>query len=206
MKQETICIKGKCFYGFTEERIRRFEDREWVIEDELALLEEGLICNNHDLITINEDETYYSWKQEIYTREELLESEKEYFTGQELEDHVQFLLDRQERNPKNTNSDVWILKARRDDKFISYMARNATKKHIVTKTDRIDYDRYLKYDQLNNMDLQYWTARANSICKYNNKFVWDRSSTYQDQVYDQEKAENERINKAICMNCLKIAS
>lgn len=207
MKQETICIKKDCYFGYTEDRIKKFEKRDWILEDQLKDFKKGLVCQTgHDLITINENEDFYNWKRYPMTEEEIRESEKEFFSGQELEDHVKYLLDIQEKYPKNSADDVWILKATRDDKFISYMARNATKKHIVTKVDRIDYDRYLKYDQLNNMDLQYWTARASSICKYNNKFVWDRPSSYNDPVYDRELAENERINKAICMNCLKKAS
>lgn len=207
MKQETICIKEDCYFGYTEDRIRKFVIVEWVLEDQLEDFKKGLVCQTgHDLITINEDEDFVNWKWYPKTREEVIADIDRFGDEFDTEELREIYITKKINDYKIGDESVWIIKPTRKDLYYSYMARQATKKHIVTKKDRIDYSRYVKYDQLNNMDLSYWTARSSSLCPYNNKFVWDFDSTRKDPLYDEVDVEIERINKVICMNCLKKAS
>lgn len=189
--KETICIKD-CLFGYTEERINN-QFVEWQIED---LTKD---CGNHDLITINSDETYTNWKRYTLSEEEIRQDGERFFTGSELEEYVQDQLERQNKFPKLSDDSVWIEKEIRSDLYLSYMARQvSTKKHIVQKKDHITYEKYKEYDQLNNYDISVWISRTTAIC-INWKFSWDFQADRKDPIFNKEESN---LN-AVCLKCTK---
>ena len=164
MKEETICVKEDCYFGYTEDRVKR-DTINWALEDTMADFKKGLVCENHDLITINSDENFTNGKN--------------YETGK---------------------GNVYVNRPKRQELYVGYMSRSASKQHIITKQDKIDYPTYKEKNQLDNFDVKFWTSRANSICKYNNKFSWDFDGAYPHKSWTNFEGN---IN-TVCDNCIKV--